>query len=86
MDMLFLRLARRRTHAALKTIIAHGKDAISQEIIMVETLRWFEEADARELAVEWQKDLNNLRTSSSSPAPKPKTRGRRKKRMKGHVK
>eukprot|EP00959_Pyramimonas_sp_CCMP1952_P242197 5062631-Pyramimonas_sp.AAC.1 len=62
MDMLFLRLARRRSHAALRTILAHGKDAVSQEIaIMVETLRWFEEADARELARLWQGDLDAFR-------------------------
>ena len=64
MDMLFLRLARRRSHSALETVIAHGKDAISQEIaIMVESLRWFEEEDAEELMCRWQEDLNNLRSS-----------------------
>lgn len=68
MDMLFLRLARRRSHAALKTIIAHGKDAISQEIaIMVETMRWFEDQDAVAVARRWQEDLNELRKSLPQP-------------------
>jgi hypothetical protein len=81
MDMLFLRLAHRRSHAALKTILAHGKDSISQEIaIMVETLRWFEETDAKELASRWQEDLNALRKSAPKQ-PSPKRRLLR--RMKG---
>ena len=81
MDMLFLRLARRRSHAALKTIIAHGKDAISQEIaIMVETLRWFEDEDALEVAQRWQDDLNELRRSLPKPQAR-KTPLRRKRRL-----
>ena len=47
--MLFLRLGSRRSHSSLRTILAHGKDTVSQEIaLMHDTLRWFEEGGAME--------------------------------------
>ena len=65
MDMLFLRLARRRSYASLRTILAHGKNSVSQEIaIMVELLQWFEQEDPKSLAEAWQRDLNALRMST----------------------
>eukprot|EP00959_Pyramimonas_sp_CCMP1952_P442636 9266115-Pyramimonas_sp.AAC.1 len=57
-----LRLARRRSHAALQAVLAHGKDKATREIaIAVGTSRWFEEADAKELARLWKGDLDDLR-------------------------
>ena len=43
MDLLFLRLVRRRSHAAFRTIIAHGKDTYAQEVaLLLELMRWFD--------------------------------------------
>jgi hypothetical protein len=61
MDMLFLRLARRRSHAAFRTIIAHGQDTFAQEIaILLEIMRWFEAMDGATAAAHWQASLDDL--------------------------
>ena len=47
---------------------------------MVETLRWFEDEDALEVAQRWQDDLNELRRSLPKPQAR-KTPLRRKRRL-----
>lgn len=66
MDLLFLRLVRRRSHAATRIVIAHGKDSVAQEFaITLDILRWFEQSEPAQLAAAWQATLDQQRSSDA---------------------
>ena len=86
MDLLFLRLARRRSHAALYTILACGKDRFAQELgILLELVQWFTDSDPESLAGEWQAALDGTRRQLKLVPAEPKRRGlKRKSSMKAN--
>ena len=71
MDLLFLRLARRRSHASLRTIISHGKDRFGQELaILLDLVQWFTESEPQTIAARWQDALDTARAATKATGSK----------------